>query len=276
LASLFIGLKGSLVQEEQFVIHFSDKHNKVELLYNYKYSNFRRREKLINIKLNRWYSLLASLFYFIYAYKTHIYEGAGLLEYLNLVANFGIVLLISIWLISKSQVENILNFAILFVFVLYLFVLHSLVTYIDISYYITQEYVRNPYVNMERVNLIPFKTIYSNLFGVAVAPVTIIQTVGNALLLLPLAFALLSLQIINNKYKVLLFIFLTTVFIEMYQFLHNVSVSGYMYSEGGPRAIDIDDILLNTIGGLIGIVFFIIYKKLFFSQVLDRKSFTSI
>lgn len=226
---------------------------------------------MFNIKFNKWYSLLASLFYFIYAYKTHIYEGAGILEYLNLMVNFGVVLLISIWLISKSEVENISNFVILFVFVLYLFVLHSFVTYIDISYFIKQEYVGNPYVNMERINLTPFKTIYGNLFGGFVAPVTIMQTVGNSLLLLPLAFALLSLQIINNKYKVLLVIFLTTVFIETYQLLHNFSVSGYLYSEGGSRAIDIDDILLNTMGGFIGIVLFIIYKRLF-SQVLDRKS----
>ncbi|HZH61006.1 MAG TPA: VanZ family protein [Metabacillus sp.] len=231
---------------------------------------------MFNIKFNKWYSLLASLFYFIYAHKTHIYEGAGLLEYLNLVVNFGVVLLISIWLISKSDAEYILNFVILFVFVLYLFVLHSFVTYIDIPYYITQEYVGNPYVNMERINLIPFKTIYSNLFGGVVALVTIIQTIGNLLLLLPLAFALLSLQILNNKYKVGLVIFLTTVLIEMYQLLGNFIVSGYMYSEGGSRAIDIDDILLNTMGGLIGIVLFIIYKRLFFNQVLDRKSFTSI
>lgn len=92
----------------------------------------------------------------------------------------------------------------------------------------------------------------------------------------PLAFALLSLQIITNKYKVVLAIFLTTVFIEMYQLLANFSISGYVYSEGGTRAIDIDDILLNTMGGLIGIGLFIIYKKMFFSKELDRKSFTSI
>lgn len=231
---------------------------------------------MFNIKLNKWYSLFASLFYFIYTYKTHIYEGSGLLEYLNLLVNFGVVFLISIWLISKSEVKNILNFVILFLFVLYLFVLQSFVTYIDISYYITQEYVGNPYVNMERINLIPFHTISNNLFGVVVAPITIVQTFGNLLLLLPLAFAMLSLQIITNIYKVILAIFLTTVFIEMYQLLHNFSVSGYLYSEGGSRAIDIDDILLNTIGGLIGVLLFIIYKKLFFSKVLDTKGFTSI
>ncbi|PUB10642.1 VanZ like protein [Paenisporosarcina sp. OV554] len=225
--------------------------------------------------MNKWYCLLGALFYFIYAYRTYIYEGIQLLDFLNLVVNFGIVLLISIWLISKSEVKNILNFVILFVFVIYLFVLHSFVTYINIPDYITQEYIGNPYVNIERINFIPFKTIYSNLFGRVVAPVTIMQTVGNLFLLLPLAFALLSLKIINNKYKAIIVIFLTTVFIEMFQLLDNFIASGYKYSEGGQRAIDIDDILLNTLGGLIGIVLFFIYKKLFLCKVLDRKNFTT-
>ncbi|MGG1397752.1 VanZ family protein [Bacillus salipaludis] len=215
------------------------------------------------------------LFYFIFAFRTYIYEGVQLVDFLNIVVNFGIVLLISIWLISISEVKNILNFVILFVFVIYLFVLHSLVTYINIPYYITQKYIGNPYVNFERINFIPFKTIYSNLFGRVVAPVTIMQTAGNLLLLLPLAFALLSLKIINNKYKAIMVIFLTTVFIEMLQLLDNFIASGYMYSEGGQRAIDIDDILLNTLGGLIGIALFSIYKKLFLCKVLDRKKFTT-
>lgn len=212
---------------------------------------------------NKWYSLLASLIYFIYAYKTHIYEGAGFLDYLNLMMNFGIVLLIAIWLISKSKVEGIFNFVILCGMVLYLFVLHSFVTYIDISYFINQKYIGNPYVNMERVNLIPFKTIYNNLFDGVVSLVTILQTFGNLLLLLPLAFALLSLQILKNKYTVGLVIFFTTVFIEIYQLLNNFIISGYMYSEGGPRAIDIDDILLNTMGGFIGIMLYSLYKRFF-------------
>ncbi|WHY69604.1 VanZ family protein [Neobacillus sp. SuZ13] len=230
---------------------------------------------MINIKLNKCYCLLGALFYFIYAYRTYIYEGVQLLDLLNLVVNFGIVLLISIWLISKSEVKNVLNLVILFVFVIYLFVLHSFVAYIDISYYITQEYVGNLYVNIERINFIPFKTIYSNLFGKVVAPVTIIQTVGNLFLLLPLAFALLFLQIINNKYKAVIVIFLTTVFIEMYQLLDNLITSGFKYSGGGQRAIDIDDVLLNTIGGLVGIALYFIYKKLFLGKALDKKNFTT-
>ena len=248
------------------------------MMYYYihiEYPDFGRREKLFKLKINKWYSLFASLFYLIYVFITYTYEGAGFIEYVNLGVNSGIVLLISIWLVSKSVVNDTSTFIILFALILYLFVLQSLVTYINVPYYVTQEFIGEFYVNVERINLIPFKTICSNLFGGVVAPVTIIQTVGNLLLLLPLAFGLLSLQIINNKNKVGIIIFLTTVLIELYQLFDNFIASGFMYSEGGSRAVDIDDIILNTIGGLMGIVLFNIYKRVFTSQITNRKSFIS-
>lgn len=116
-------------------------------------------------------------------------------------------------------------------------------------------------MNMERINLIPFKTIISDLVTVA-APVTIIDFRGT-ITVNTISVRYLSLGIIVNKIWVVLTIFLTTIFIETYQLLDNFIVSGYVYSEGGSRAIDIDEILLNTMAGLIGIVLFIIYKKLF-------------
>ncbi|WP_404458926.1 hypothetical protein [Sutcliffiella horikoshii] len=157
---------------------------------------------MLRWNFNKWYSLLAGLIYFMYAYNARIYEGARLLNYLDLTVNFGLIMLISIWIVSKSTVESILEFLILFTTILYLFVLHSYVTYVDISYYFIQEYIGTPFVSLEKINLIPFYTIYNNLFGTVVAPVTIIQTIGNFFLLLPLAFALLSLGLLTNKYKV--------------------------------------------------------------------------
>ncbi len=230
---------------------------------------------MLRIKLSKWYCLLAPLFYLIYAFTTQIYEGAGFLDYLNVIVNYGVILVVSIWLMRKSVVENNLHFVILFAFVLYLFVLHPYVTYVNIPYYFTQEYVGNHYVSMQQINLSPFKTIYNNLFGSLVAPVTVIQTVGNLFLLSPLAFALLSLKILTNKVKVALTILLTTLFIETFQFLINFSTSGYMYSEGGLRAIDIDDVLLNTAGGVLGILVFKIYKKLISPPFDNKKTVTS-
>ena len=216
----------------------------------------------MNIKFNKWYSLLAaSLFYFVYSCKGVMYDGAGFLDYLNLTVNFGVVFVLAVWLISKSTVDNIIEQIISFGFVLYLFILHSYVTYVYIPYYFTQEYIGTPYVNMERINLIPFRTIFNDLFGTVYAPVKVMQTTGNLLLLLPLAFSLLALQVLTKKKKVALIIVFTTLFIEIFQLIENFSVSGYLHSEGGTRAVDIDDLMLNSLSGIIGIYSLKFIKK---------------
>ncbi|WP_054957898.1 VanZ family protein [Paenibacillus dakarensis] len=223
------------------------------------------------LNINKWYSLLAaSLLYFIYTCRTVLFEGVRFLDYVNLIVNFGLILLLSIWLISKSTVTNRIEQFISFFLVLYLYVLHSLVTSVYIPYYFTQKYLGNHFVHVDQINLIPFKTIFSDLFVIAV-PVTILQTLGNLLLLSPLAFALLSLGVIGKKYKVILVTFLTSLFIEIFQFFVNYSVSGYEYGYEGPHAVDIDDLILNTTGGVIGVLFFMIYKKMFMKKF---KTFT--
>ncbi|WP_060663514.1 VanZ family protein [Bacillus sp. CHD6a] len=225
---------------------------------------------MLKHNFNKWYSLLAVLIYFIYAYNANIFERTAL-DYFDLIVNFGLMMLITVWIVSKSTVESILEFIILFSLILYLFVLHSYVTYVDISYYFNQEFIGNPFVSMEKINLIPFYTIYNDLFGTVVALVTIIQTIGNLFLLLPLAFALLSLGLLTNKYKVVLTIFFTSMCIEVFQFLVNFSVSGYLYSEGGYRAVDIDDVILNTAGGIVGVLIFIIYNQLVTNKITNNK-----
>lgn len=223
------------------------------------------------MRVNKWFSLIAASFlYFIYSYKREIYVGAGFLDYLNLIVNFGIILVLAVWLIRKSAVNNIIEQIISFGFVLYLFVLHLFVTNIYIPYYFTQEYIGNPYINFDRINIVPFKTISNDLFGTVVAPVTVMQTLGNLFLLLPLAFSLLALQIVTKKRKVAMIVFFTTLFIETFQLVENLSVSGYLYSEGGGRAVDIDDLILNTLGGIIGIFLFTFYKKVFMKNKLLR------
>ncbi|WP_100407680.1 VanZ family protein [Bacillus solitudinis] len=85
--------------------------------------------------------------------------------------------------------------------------------------------------------LIPFNSLTHilNIYGVG----TII--LGNLLLLLPLGFLLpLWLRKLRNVYQVGLIVMLTSIVIELLQFLFGVGIP------------NIDDILLNTIGGLVG------------------------
>jgi glycopeptide antibiotics resistance protein len=44
-----------------------------------------------------------------------------------------------------------------------------------------------------------------------------------------------------------------------------------LYSEGGHRAVDIDDVILNTAGGIVGVLIFIIYKKLILNKITNNK-----
>ncbi|MFN4215476.1 VanZ family protein [Exiguobacterium sp.] len=213
----------------------------------------------------------ASVLCFIYYYEREIYVEAAFLEYMNLVVNFSIIFSIVIWLIGKSVVNNLMEQIIAFLFVLYLFILHLFVTYIYIPYYFTQEYIGNHYINVDQINLIPFKTIVNDLFGTVVAPVTVLQTLGNLFLLLPLAFSLLALNIMTSKRKVAVIVLLTTLFIETFQFVENVLVSGYLYSDGGGRAVDIDDLILNTLGGVIGIFLFVFYQRFFINYNFLRR-----
>jgi glycopeptide antibiotics resistance protein len=48
--------------------------------------------------------------------------------------------------------------------------------------------------------------------------------------------------------------------IELYQLMDNFIVTGFKFGES-QRAVDIDDVILNTLGALIGILIFIVYKS---------------
>lgn len=103
------------------------------------------------------------------------------------------------------------------------------------------------------VNPVPFRTIssyikYSSLWH------SMINISGNIIIFLPLGFLF---PIIYNKFKkfskILILLVSISLFIEFIQFFIG-------------RSVDIDDIILNTIGGILGFLF---YKK-------NAKKYTSI
>ncbi len=66
-----------------------------------------------------------------------------------------------------------------------------------------------------------------------------------------------SIYVKNYKMR-FLYVFLFSVSIEIMQFLIGLLI-GYNY-----RSTDIDDVILNTIGGIIGILLFSLLKKMYF------------
>lgn len=111
-------------------------------------------------------------------------------------------------------------------------------------------------------NFIPFKetissfndlsSSFSTIFAIRIF---LINVLGNIILFMPLGFLL---PIINHNFNNIKSIFkislLSTIFIESIQFITSLF--------GGTRATDIDDIILNVFGGLLGFLIFVILSKI--------------
>lgn len=60
--------------------------------------------------------------------------------------------------------------------------------------------------------------------------------------------------------------FFTSPFIESFQFLQNYVATSFEYGEAY-RSVDIDDIILNSLSGIIGVILFKIMNKKFISKL---------
>jgi glycopeptide antibiotics resistance protein len=153
-----------------------------------------------------------------------------------LFALVAIMLRVVISLYNHDKI-NVFNDFKMLIYVIYLFVLFQLVTTVDFKSYSN--------------NFIPFKEmlrydITSKLF--------IRNVIGNIVIFIPFGYLISDTIYMNTKHKniiiVLIFVLLTSLGIETTQ----------MYIG---RSFDVDDIILNFAGGLVGYISFLIIKKLF-------------
>lgn len=111
------------------------------------------------------------------------------------------------------------------------------------------------------INLVPFKeTInsfnslldsFSTLFAIKLF---LVNVLGNILLFTPLGFLLPIINPnINNIKPIFKVSLIATISIELIQFITSLS--------GGFRVTDIDDIILNILGGLFGFLIFTLFSK---------------
>ena len=101
-------------------------------------------------------------------------------------------------------------------------------------------------------NIIPFKTIFYLIKDGIIYDTLLVaayQLSGNVALFLPLGFSLFFLFDKKSTLKPLLLIIFVSISIEAFQMLLN-SILEINY-----RAVDIDDIILNCIGGILGYYF---------------------
>lgn len=110
--------------------------------------------------------------------------------------------------------------------------------------------------SFQSVNLIPFRTIFDYLHGdLIVQAFAASNIIGNIVLFLPLGIYITLLNPIKRISVNICLIALTSVIAEIMQYLFKVG------------ATDIDDVILNTVGGLAGILIFKVLFRLFKDKI---------
>ncbi|WP_394186196.1 VanZ family protein [Metabacillus halosaccharovorans] len=107
------------------------------------------------------------------------------------------------------------------------------------------------------VNLIPIKGIIDVL---QYNPSSLFQIIGNIIMLALFTFVMLYFKWASSYKKAIFYSFLCTTGIEFIQFLQNTL--SLILNLGIGRSADIDDVILNTLGGFIGIICYVFWRKL--------------
>ncbi|MBC1732737.1 VanZ family protein [Listeria seeligeri] len=202
----------------------------------------------------RFFVLLLPVLYLLYGVSLALQFGNNA-DLINTIANSCLLFIATIILTKMANLKNWLDFIWFCVFILYIFILLHLVAYISIGDFVNSTYTGNFHIQKEMINLIPFTTIENTFTQTLPTMPTIIQIIGNVLLLSPLSFFLLYFKITKSGWKALLVVFLTSCGIELLQFVQTTMITGFESMSLPPdRSTDVDDIILNTLSGLIGVV----------------------
>ncbi|EAD5766240.1 TPA: VanZ family protein [Listeria innocua] len=202
----------------------------------------------------RFFVLLLPVLYLLYGVSLALQFGNNA-DLINTITNSCILLLTTLILTKLAKLKNWIDFIWFCVFILYIFVLLHLVAYISIGDFVNSTYTGNFHIQKEMINLIPFTTIENTFQQTLPTMPTIIQIIGNVLLLCPLSFFLLYFKITSTAGKTILVIFLTSCGIELLQFAQTTMITGVESISLPPnRSTDVDDIILNTLSGLIGVL----------------------
>ncbi|MBO8155442.1 MAG: VanZ family protein [Bacillaceae bacterium] len=174
-----------------------------------------------------------------------------LFQLTSLLVNGLLVTFIIIWIFKKASIQTWFQFLLFQGVSVYLFVLHHLATFVPVSVYLdVHRFTGNFSIHYQSINVIPFHTItdlyFQNLNNIAVLK----QLFGNILLLTPVVFSLMVLGICKKTGHGVLIALAASLAIEIVQFFETWFGSGF--SGIFPRSTDIDDVIFNTLSGLIG------------------------
>ncbi len=106
-------------------------------------------------------------------------------------------------------------------------------------------------------NYIPFNTVISGIQQSGLSTTTVVQFLGNILMAVPYGVFVLIFMRKKRWWKMLLLALMLPIFIESLQLVIGLAISN-MY-----RNVDIDDVILNTVGVYAGYgIYYLIPKKI--------------
>ena len=133
-------------------------------------------------------------------------------------------------------------------------------TYLLFLTFFSRHYGRGFFI-YRRINIIPLKTILQYATSSYNTNIIVTNLLGNILAFVPMGFLVpLIWRRLSSFIKVLLVSFAASLAIEAAQFIT------------GAGAADIDDLILNTAGGILGYIFYAILKILFVWHDGKRKN----
>lgn len=176
---------------------------------------------------------------------------------LQVLLNIAIITGCMIFLLKRTRLQNVFDWIIGICFSVYFCILYHYTIQFLFFFDNVHYSLKNLKYIVHSVNLLPIKGILDVLHN---NPSPLFQIAGNAFMLTPFAFALLYFKWAKSNKQAIWYSFLCTVGIEFVQFLQ--SILGSMFEIGMGRSSDIDDVILNTIGAVVGVGCYSLWVKI--------------
>jgi glycopeptide antibiotics resistance protein len=176
---------------------------------------------------------------------------------LQVLLNIAIITGCMIFLLKRTTLQNVFDWIIGICFSVYFCIMyHNTIQFLFFFENVHYSLKNLQYI-VHSVNLLPIKGILDVLHN---NPSPLFQITGNTFMLTPFAFALLYFKWAKSNKQAIWYSFLCTVGIEIVQFLQ--SILGSIFEIGMGRSSDIDDVILNTIGAVVGVGCYFLWVKI--------------
>jgi glycopeptide antibiotics resistance protein len=207
-----------------------------------------------NVTVTALFSVTITLFYFI-VFLLDGFDRYSVIEFLAILFNLSMFTLTFLFITRKIIIRRIGQMLFFLAFQLYAWIAFLLLLGIDVHQlwfgWFDRHFERNL---LFMINVIPFRTLVTQFSRFPSVYYATHQIIGNIIVLAPLCFFLLYFKRVKKR-SAFLIIFLYSLSIEVLQFL-----SDLLFFQG--RAMDIDDVILNTSGATLGILGYVLYLEL--------------